>query len=90
MGLYESRKQWMIEKTHSQYAVPALDFFFHQPIFRSDHFWKSGEIPDQTARAILRAVRDDLLEPLRPASGRRATIYAYSELLNFAEGREVF
>jgi len=90
MKLYEHRKQWMIEQTHSRYAVPALDFFFRRPIFRSDQFWKSGEIPDQTARAILRTVRDELLVALRPASGRRAAVYAYSELLNIAEGREAF
>jgi len=90
MELYEKRKKWMIEMTHSQYAVPALDFFFQQPIFRSDHFWKQKEIPDQTARAILRKVREELFLELRPASGRRAAVYAYRELLNIAEGGELF
>lgn len=87
MQLYEMRKTWIIEKTHSQYAVHALDFIFRQPIFRSDHFWKSDDIPDQTARHILRTVRDELLVEIRPASGRRSAAYAYAELLNIAEGR---
>ncbi len=90
MDLYEKRKQWMVEQTRSQYAIHALDFFFRQPIFKSTHFWKMGKIPDQTARAILRKVRDKLLVELRPSSGRSPAIYAYRELMNIAEGRELF
>jgi Fic family protein len=90
MQLYEDRKAWIIGETHSQYAVPALDFIFRQPIFRSDHFWKSAEIPDQTARHILRTIRDELLYEIRPSSGRRPAAYAYEELLQIAEGRKSF
>ena len=85
--LYEDRKNWIIGKTRSQYAVPALDFFFRQPIFRSDHFCKRSGIPEQTARSILRCVRDDLLFQFRKASGRRPAAYSYEELLKIAEGR---
>ena len=87
MQLYETRKAWIIEKTHSQYAIPALDFIFRQPIFRSDQFWKTAEIPDQTARHILRTIRDELLYEIRPSSGSRPAAYAYEELLRIAEGR---
>lgn len=87
MQLYEKRKAWIINKTHSQYAVPALDFIFHRPIFRSDHFWKNDDIPDQTARHILRTIRDELLFEIYPSSGRRPAAYAYEELLRIAEGR---
>ena len=87
MQLYEDRKAWIIGKTHSQYAVPALDFIFRQPIFRSDHFWKHSDIPEQTARHILRTIRDELLLEIRPSSGRRPAAYSYEELLRIAEGR---
>jgi Fic family protein len=90
LRLYEERKLWIVAKTHSQYAIHALDFIFKFPIFQSDHFWKQDVIPDQTARSILRAIRDELFHEVRPASGRRPAIYAYTELLNAAEGREVF
>lgn len=33
---------------------------------------------------------DELLTQVRPPSGRRPAIYAYGELLNIAEGKEVF
>lgn len=87
MKLYEFRKNWIIDQTHSQYAVPALDFFFKQPIFHTDQFRKITKIPEQTARKILRQVKDELLLEVRPRSGRRPALYAYSELLNIAEGR---
>ncbi len=91
LELYRSRKDWIAEVTHSQYAVRALDWMFERPIFRSSDFIESVDIPRPTATRILRVVRDNgLLREVRPGAGRRAAVYAFSELLNLAEGRAAF
>jgi Fic family protein len=91
LDLYQSKKGWITEQTHSQYAVRALDWFFHRPIFKTSDFMTSADIPRPTANRIVRIVRDaGLLLELRPSSGRRAAILAFTELLNLAEGGSVF
>jgi len=91
LDLYRVRKDWIADVTHSQYAVRALDWMFARPIFKSSDFVESADIPRPTATRILRIVRDNgLLREVRPASGRRAAVFAFSELLNLAEGRPAF
>lgn len=91
LDLYRERKDWIAEVTHSQYAVRALDWMFERPIFKSSDFVESADIPRPTATRILRVVRDNgLLRELRPAAGRRSAVFAFSELLNLAEGRPAF
>lgn len=91
LDLYRVRKDWIAEVTHSQYAVRALDWMFERPIFKSSDFVESADIPRPTATRILRVVRDNgLLRELRAASGRRSAVFAFSELLNLAEGRPAF
>ena len=90
LQLYESRKKWIVETTHSQYAVSALDFVFRQPIFSGSDFSRIPGVPSPTSRRILSCIREDMLREVRSSSGRSPALYAYSELLNAAEGREVF
>lgn len=91
LDLYKARKDWIASVTRSQYGVRALDWMFANPIFRTSDFIASAGIPKQTAARILRLVKDaGLLRDLRPASGRRAAIVAFSDLLNIAEGHKVF
>lgn len=91
LDLYQVKKDWIADKTHSQYAVRALDWFFSRPIFKTSDFVASADIPKPTASRIVRVVRDEgLLREVRPGSGRQAAILAFSELLNIAEGRAVF
>jgi Fic family protein len=88
--LYEDKKVWMVSITHSQYSIAALDFVFSQPIFSSSHFIQASRIPAPTARRILRlCAQHGLLRTLREASGRRPTVFAFPELLNIAEGRDI-
>lgn len=90
-ALYNRRKDWVVEETRSQYGIRALDWVFSRPIFRSSDFVAHAEIPAPTAKRILRLMRDGgLLRELRPGSGRRATVYAFPELLNICEGRTAF
>lgn len=91
VNLYQARKDWIAEATHSQYGMRALDWFFARPIFQASDFVESVEIPEPTARRILRVVRDQgLLRELQPASGRRPAVLAFAELLIIAEGKAVF
>lgn len=90
-ALYNARKDWMVEATRSQYGVRALDWFFSRPIFSASDFVAHAGVPVPTARRILKLVRDNgLLRDLRPASGQRPAVLAFSELLNICEGRAAF
>lgn len=90
MQLYERRKAWIQEKAHSQYGVAIIDFLFSQPIFKATDLGAPQSVPAPTRKRILREIRDELLFELRPAAGSRPAIYAYQELMNIAEGKEVF
>jgi Fic family protein len=91
LGLYQRRKQWIVDKTHSQHAIRALDFFFSTPVFNSSDFIENSKIPDATARRILALITGEggMLGTIRESSGRRPALYAFPELLNITEGRAV-
>lgn len=90
-ALYTARKDWMVEATRSQYGVRALDWFFSRPIFVASDFVTQADIPEPTAKRILRLVRDNgLLREIRASSGRRPAVLAFPELLNICEGRDAF
>ena len=90
-ALYTARKDWMVEATRSQYGVRALDWFFSRPIFVASDFVTQADIPEPTAKRILRLVRDNgLLREIRQSSGRRPAVLAFPELLNICEGRAAF
>lgn len=91
LGLYQQKKDWFVELTHSQYAIRALDWFFSRPIFKTPDFVASADIPKPTANRIVRLAKENgLLRELVPGSGRRPAVLAFSELLNIADGRETF
>jgi Fic family protein len=91
LALYNAKKPWIVDVTHSQHAVTALDWFFQYPIFKTSDFVAKAGVPKPTANRILRAIKDEgMFKELRPASGSRAAVLAFTELLNLAEGREAF
>jgi Fic family protein len=91
LDLYRRRKEWIVTRTHSQYAIRALDFLFHAPIFNSSDFIEQLKIPAPTARRILGRLtgRAGVLKTLRKGIGRHPAIYAFAELLNISEGRKL-
>lgn len=90
LSLYKTRKDWMTETTHSQYAIRALDWFFCRPIFKVSDFVTAAGIPQPTANRIVRLAKErDLLREIRPASGRRAAVLVVHELFNIVEGKNV-
>lgn len=92
LELYERRKDSIVEKTHSQFAIRALDFLFGTPIFNASHFIEQSRIPAPTARRILSQLsgRRGLLKVLRKSRGRRPAMYAFMELLDITEHRGSF
>ena len=88
--MYEDKKKQIVDLTHSQYSIHALDFIFSRPIFKSTDFTGINEIPTPTAKRILAILRDNnFLTTIREPSGRRSAIFAFKGLINIAEGRDV-
>lgn len=91
IDLYQAKKAIIPKLTHSQHGIIALDMIFDRPIFRATDFISSGKIPEATARRLLNTFRKKgLLATIQNASGRKAAMFAFHELINIAEGREVF
>jgi Fic family protein len=91
LELYNKMKIQFAERTHSQYAIHALDWIFERPIFKSSDFVASSNIPKPTAQRILNLLKNQgILKELQPGSGRRAATLTYPELLNIVEGYNAF
>lgn len=91
MELYDLLKKRIVEITHSQYSIQALDTLFDRPIFGTSDFVIRSAIPKQSAMPILRSIREaGLLRIVREASGRTPAILVFPQLLNIAEGKNAF
>jgi len=91
LSLYNAKKTLLVELMHSQYGILALDWLFDRPIFKSSDFIEHAGIPAPSARRIVQKMRDSgILKVLEEASGRKAGVYAFAELLNIAEGKVLF
>jgi Fic family protein len=91
LGLYENMKSRIVEITHSQFAIQALDAIFSRPIFRGADFQSISGIPTrQTAAALVRQLQvAGILKVMQPAKGRRSAMLGFPELINLVEGRPV-
>lgn len=91
LGLYEASKPRVRALTRSQYAIQALDWLFERPIFKRSDFVNGAGIPAPTAKRIIGVLtKEGMLKPLSAGRGRRASILAFRELLNVAEGYGAF
>lgn len=88
LALYEELKREVLAELSSQYTIQALDFMFQMPIFKSTDFIQKANIPDSSAKRLLRLLRDlpNLLVILREGSGRKPAILGFHALLNIVEG----
>jgi Fic family protein len=93
MALYIDLKNRVIQATRSQFAVPLLDQLFHQPLFQPSQLRFPGE-NSPSRPLIFKLVRQlkecGILHVVREGRGRRAHVLALRELVNLAEGKEVF
>ena len=91
LQLYERERDRIIDLTHSQYAVKALDFLFYRPIFSASAFYTEAGVPAHSARKILKTLRENaFFKILRETKGRQPAVLAFRELLNISEGRQAF
>lgn len=92
MALYGVMKEKVIQLTHSQFAVPLVDQLFERPIFSTAHLRFKSVKPSKPALAgMLRSLKAaGILKVLHEGSGRRAAVYAFSELINLCEEKKVF
>jgi Fic family protein len=92
INLYADLKTRVIDLTHSRFAVPLLDSLFEQPIFSASSLFGRTGLPSKPmiTEMLTRLRVANILTVLREASGRRAQILAFPELLSLCEEREVF
>jgi len=87
LDLYDRMKKALPRVIRSQYAVQAIDALFDRPIFAIADFVTRSRIPKDSARRIVRALKDSgSIRDLRPGRGRRAAILIFPELINIADG----
>lgn len=87
LKLYERLKTQVVDVTHSQHSIRALDFIFKTPIFSTPTFIAKSEIPKPTANRFLTLLRDEgILAIIIEGRGRRPALYCFPELLEIAEG----
>ena len=91
LALYDRIKTQVAKLTHSQYSIHAVDFLFQTPIFAATIFTTQSGIPKPTANRILTLLRENgILLTVIEGRGRRSGIFMFRELLNIAEGDDVF
>ncbi len=91
LKLYQETQRTVTDLTHSQHTLAAVDILFRVPIFNTSDFVKHSDVPEPTARAMLKTLKDsNVLRTVLPGSGRRPATLAFSALLNVAEGYEAF
>jgi len=74
LNLYNEMKDRFIQVTKSQYAIPALDAFFRQPIISTANFIQMTGIPNRmTANNILKSlIEAGLINLHKPSEGRKS------------------
>jgi len=91
LGLYERLKPQVMEQTRSQYGIKALDWVFQRPIFKTTDYIVESQIPEDTARRLLKVLEKlGIVQILAKGSGRKSSTMVFAELLNIAEGKEAF
>jgi Fic family protein len=91
LALYNGMKLKIAEVSHSQFSIHALDWIFETPIFNSSDFNQASGIPKATAARMLRVLKDEgILQVWTEGRGRQPAVYAYTDLLNVAEGYTAF
>ncbi len=88
LNLYDRMKKDVTDMTHSQYAIRAVDWMFDRPVFRSTEFIAGADIPDPTARRILKVLREGgILESISKGRGRRAAVLAVPQIAEHRGGQ---
>ena len=86
---YYEMREYIVEKTRSQYAHQLLDAIFDKPIFKASDIQRKAQIPKPSLMPMLKQLQEnDILKILRKASGRSPAILVFQKLLEIIEDRE--
>lgn len=86
LELYFKIRDYVVERTRSQYAHQLLDAIFDKPVFRSVDVRKRTKIPKQSLMPMLKQLREDkILINLREARGRMPAVLVFQKLLEITE-----
>lgn len=86
LDLHDDLKRRIDKATRSRHAIRTLDWIFQQPIFSRTSFVKGTGIPVPSAHRILTDLQQhSILENISPASGSRAAIFSFPELLEIVD-----
>lgn len=91
LNLYDRKKEKIPEMTNSPHGITALDMLFRQPVFSVAELVNSEKKNGASIRRNLKIFKEaGWIVPIKEASGRKSEIMAFPELINIAEGQEVF
>lgn len=84
--LYDEMKQFVVDKTHSQFSPYIVDAIFNKPIFTSTDFIKYTGMAKQTAYKCLSQLEgDDALKKIRKGTGQRPSVFYFRRLIDIIE-----
>ncbi len=79
-------KQFVVDKTHSQFSPYIVDAIFNKPIFTSTDFIKYTGMAKQTAYKCLSQLEgDDALKKIRKGTGQRPSVFYFRRLIDIIE-----
>lgn len=83
LRMYDLMKTKIVDITHSQYSILALDYLFKAPIVSTSDFIEQTRIPRQSALRILKKLNGaEILGIFEIGRGNKPTIYIFNDLLN--------
>lgn len=88
LDYYLKMRDYIVERTRSQYAHQLLDAIFDKPVFRSSDIRKKSKVPKQSLMPMLKQLQGDkILRTLRKASGRTPAVLVFQKLLEITEDK---
>ena len=91
-NLYDETQRRVVEVTHSQFSMATVNALFERPVISSTMFADLAGFNNRvTANNMLRQLEaENLVTRIREGGGRTPAVYAFPELVNIAEGRDIF
>lgn len=86
LSLYDKMKQRVVDYTHSQYSLQALDCLFTVPVFTTSDFQKHSDIPKASASRIISTLRDKgVIITLEESRGSKPALYMFHKLISILD-----
>jgi len=90
--LYDETQKQVVDITHSQFSMATVNTLFEKPVISSTMFADLAGFNNRvTANNMLRQLAaENVITRIREGGGRTPAVYAFLELVNIAEGRDIF